>query len=105
MDDRSTPMAIRHVITIRVAPGRAADFAEAFTAVQATAREEEGCEQYELFQGLDDPDTLVLLERWTSQELLQKHMEAERARDSAAMDALVALWAPGVTPTVERFEL
>jgi quinol monooxygenase YgiN len=98
-------MAIRHVITIRVAPGRAADFAEAFKPVQATARAEEGCEQYELFQGVDDPDTMVLLERWTSQELLERHMEAERGRDSAAMDTLVALWAPGVTPMIERFEV
>jgi quinol monooxygenase YgiN len=98
-------MAVRHVITIQVAPGRAADFASAFKDVQAIALQEEGCEQYELFQGLDDPDKLVLLERWASQELLEQHMEAERTRDSAAMDALVALWAPGVTPTIERFEV
>ena len=98
-------MAVRHVITIRVAPGRAADFARAFEVVQGTARQEEGCEQYELFQSLDDPDTVVLLERWASQELLERHMEAERTRDSRAMDALVALWAPGVTPTIERFEV
>jgi quinol monooxygenase YgiN len=38
-------MAVRHVITIRVAPGRAADFARAFEVVQGTARQEEGCEQ------------------------------------------------------------
>lgn len=98
-------MAIRHVITIRVAPGKAAEFAGAFKVVQAAARDEVGCEQYELFQSFDDRDTLVLLERWTSQELLERHMAAERTRDSAAMDALVALWAPGVTPTIERFEV
>ena len=98
-------MAIRHVITISVVPGKAADFADAFKVVQASAHQEDGCEQYELFQSLDEPDRLVLLERWASQELLDKHMEAERARPSAAMDALVALWAPGVTPQIERFDL
>jgi quinol monooxygenase YgiN len=98
-------MAVRHVITIRVAPGKAAEFASAFKVVQATAQQEDGCEQYELFQSCDDPDTLVLLERWTSQELLERHMEAERGRDSAPTDALIALWAPGVTPTIERFEV
>jgi quinol monooxygenase YgiN len=97
-------MAIRHVITVHVAPGKAADFAGAFKVVQAIAHQEEGCEQYELFQSLDDPDRLVLLERWTNQELLDKHMAAERTRDSSPMDALVALWAPGVTPTIERFD-
>ena len=98
-------MAVRHVITVQVAPGRADDFAGAFKAVQAIALEEEGCEQYELFQSLEEPEKLVLLERWASQELLEKHMEAERTRNRSAIDAIVALWAPGITPTVERFEV
>lgn len=97
-------MAVRHVITIQVAPGKAAEFASAFKAVQAAASQDAGCEQYELFQSLNDVDRFVLLERWSSQELLDQHMAAERAGDSSAMNALVALWAPGVTPVVERFE-
>jgi quinol monooxygenase YgiN len=68
------------------------------------AQQEEGCEQYELFQSLDDPDKVVLLKRWASQASLDKHMEAERTRNASAIDALIALWAPAVTPTVERFE-
>jgi quinol monooxygenase YgiN len=98
-------MAIRHVVTIPVAPGRAGDLASAFKVLQAIAQQEEGCEQYELFQSLDDPDKVVLLERWASQTLLDKHMEAERTRNASAIGALVALWAPGVTPTIERFEV
>lgn len=56
-------MTIRHVITIQVAPGRTAEFAGFFRALQAITRQEDGCEQYELFQSLDDPDRVVLLER------------------------------------------
>lgn len=97
-------MAIRHLVTIQVAPRRADDFARAFKAVQATAQQEDGCEQYELFRSIDDPEKVVLLERWSSQELLDKHMEAERTRNRSAIDALVALWAPGVNPSIERFE-
>jgi quinol monooxygenase YgiN len=97
-------MAIRHVVTIQVAPGRTGDFLNAFKALQEIARREEGCEQYELFQSLDDPDKVVLLEGWASQTSLDEHMEAERTRNASAIDALVALWAPGVTPTIERFE-
>jgi quinol monooxygenase YgiN len=97
-------MAIRHVITIQVAPGRAADFASAFKVVEAIASQDEGCEQYELFQSLDDRDRLVLLERWASQELLDKHMEAEHSRDPAPINALMALMARGSTPKIERFE-
>jgi quinol monooxygenase YgiN len=98
-------MAIRHVVTIQVAAGKAASFASAFKALQTVAQEEEGCEQYELFQSLDDPDRMVMLERWANKDLLDKHMEAERARNASLIDALVALWAPGVPPTVERFEV
>lgn len=97
-------MAVRHVITIDVAPGKAAEFASAFKAVQAVAIQDEGCEQYELLQSVDTPDRFVLLERWASQELLEKHMAAEQVRDPAAMEAIMALWKPGTTPTIERFE-
>jgi quinol monooxygenase YgiN len=98
-------MAIRDVVTIQVAPSRADDFGAAFKAVQATARKDEGCEQYELFQSLDEPEKVVLLERWASQDLLDKHVEAERTRNRSAIDALVALWAPGIAPTIERFDV
>lgn len=98
-------MAIRHVVTIEVAPGKAADFASAFQDLQAIAEQEEGCEQYELFQSMSDPNTVVLLERWSSQASLEKHNEAERTRNRSLIDALVVLWAPGTTPTIERFEL
>ena len=97
-------MAIRHVVTIQVAPGKAAEFGDAFKVLQTIALEEPGCEQYELFHSTDNPDRMLLLERWTSQALLDQHMEAERTRNAAAIEALIALWAPGTAPTVERFE-
>ena len=97
-------MAIRHVVTIQVAPGRADDFADAFKAMQASARNDEGCEQYELFQSMDEPEKVVMLERWAGQDLLDKHREAERTH-SAEVDVLVSLWAPGTTPTIERFDV
>jgi hypothetical protein len=37
--------------------------------------------------------------------LLDKHMAAERTHNASIIDAVVALRAPGVTPTVERFEV
>src|SRR5437016_2319453 len=97
-------MAIHHVVTIRVAAGRAGDSDGAFKALQAVVRQEEGCERYELFQSLDDPDTLVILESWASQDLLDRHQEAERTGYGSLIGPLLALWAPGVTPTVERYE-
>jgi quinol monooxygenase YgiN len=98
-------MAIRHVVTIRVAPGREDDFVEAFRAMQASAQQEEGCEQYELFKSVDDSEKVVLLERWANQDLLDRHREAEGTRHRAEVDVLVSLWAPGTTPTIERFDV
>jgi quinol monooxygenase YgiN len=98
-------MAVRHVVTIRVTAGGAASFASAFEALRTASRQEEGCEQYELFQSLEDPDTLVILERWASQELLDKHLAAARTADPTVIEPIVALWAPGTTPTIERFEI
>ncbi|WP_067568475.1 antibiotic biosynthesis monooxygenase family protein [Nocardia acidivorans] len=97
-------MPIHHIVTIRVAPVRAAEFARVFRELNAVVEEQEGCEQYELSQNMDDPDTLVMLERWTNQELLDRHTAAERGSDAGLIDALIALWAPGVAPTFERFE-
>ena len=97
-------MAIRHVVTIQVAPGKGAEFAAVFRSLQVSALQEQGCEQYELFQSVDDPARMVLLERWASQALLDQHMLAEHTSNAAAIDALVALWAPGTTPSIERFD-
>ena len=57
-------MAIRQVITFRVKPGKASAFAAGFAPIIEKVRGEDGCEQYELFAGLGDPDVLVMLERW-----------------------------------------
>ncbi len=61
---RGSFMAIRHVVTIQVAPGRTAEFADAFRVLQAIAQREDGCEQYELFQ----------------QRILATHRAARRTR-------------------------
>jgi quinol monooxygenase YgiN len=97
-------MTIRHVVTIEVADGKAEEFADAFRALQELTLREPGCEQYELFRSVDHPQTMVLLERWSSREQLENHMAAERAGNASLVDAVIALWAPGTTPTAERYE-
>ncbi len=74
-------MAVRLVITFTAAPGRGADLAAAFKArcAEVTAQEQ-GCEQYEIFQSAVDPDRLVLLERWTTQADLDAHAELNKSR-------------------------
>lgn len=49
-------MTIRHLVTIQVAADQSARFATAFKALQTVVLQEDGCEQYELFHSVDDPD-------------------------------------------------
>jgi len=38
---------------------------------------EQGCISYELFQDVKDPNVLVIIEEWESQEALDRHMASE----------------------------
>jgi quinol monooxygenase YgiN len=64
-------MAIRQVITFRVQPGSGAAFQAGFQPIVEAVRNEPGCEQYELYAGVDRPDTLVMLERWRDADAMQ----------------------------------
>ena len=42
--------------------------------------QEHGCEQYEIFQGVANPDKLILMELWTEQADLDAHAELNKTR-------------------------
>ena len=93
-------MAIRLIVTFTAAPGKGQDFADAFAPVIKEVHKEPGCEQYELFRSQDDPDKLVLLERWSSSETLEAHSAANRARGASPTAAF-----RGGPATLERYEV
>jgi len=73
-------MAVRLVVTITATPGKGADLAQAFRQRCAEAMKEPGCEQFEVFQSVLDPDKLVLLELWTDQAALDAHAKVNATR-------------------------
>ena len=73
-------MAIRLAITITAAPGKGSELGQAFKTRCAEVMQEPGCEQFEVFQSVVDPDKLVLLELWTDQAALDVHAEANKTR-------------------------
>jgi quinol monooxygenase YgiN len=75
-------MAIRLVVTITAAPGRGSELAQAFRARCAEVTKEPGCEQFEVFQSVVNPDKLAILERWTDQAALDAHAQLNSARPS-----------------------
>jgi quinol monooxygenase YgiN len=59
------------------------EFIEGFTAGVLASRADEGCLQFDVTRSVESPNKLVLVERWESQELLNKHwnlLQERRAR-------------------------
>ena len=73
-------MAIRLVVTITAAPGKGSELAQAYKSRCAEVMKEPGCEQFEIFQGIVDPDKLTLLERWKDQTALDAHAKLNSSR-------------------------
>ena len=73
-------MSVRLVVTITAAPGKGSELAQAFRERCAEVMREPGCEQFEVFQSVLDPDKLTLLELWTDQAALDVHVEANKTR-------------------------
>jgi quinol monooxygenase YgiN len=73
-------MAIRLVVTITAAPGKGSELAQAYKARCEDARKEPGCEQFEIFQSVANPDRLALLERWVDKAALDVHARSNTTR-------------------------
>ena len=73
-------MAIRLIVTITAAPGRGSELAQAYKPRCAEIMKEPGCEQFEVFQSVVNPDKLALLERWADQAALDVHARLNSTR-------------------------
>jgi quinol monooxygenase YgiN len=73
-------MAVRLVVTITAAPGKGSELAQVFRARCAEVMQEPGCEQFEVFQSVLDPDRLTLLELWKDQAALDVHAKVNATR-------------------------
>jgi quinol monooxygenase YgiN len=73
-------MAIRLVLTITAAPGKGSELAQAYKPRCAEIMNEPGCEQFEVFQSVVNPDKLTLLERWIDQVSLDAHAQLNATR-------------------------
>lgn len=73
-------MAIRLIVTITAAPGKGAELAKAYKARCLEVMKETGCQQFEVFQSVVEPDKLALLERWNEQESLDAHARLQSTR-------------------------
>jgi quinol monooxygenase YgiN len=63
------------VATFKAREGRADDVIAGLTPVIEQTHGEAGCLAYALHRDTNDPQTLVLVERWTSQVALESHFQ------------------------------
>jgi len=73
-------MSIRLVVSITAAPGKGGELAQAYKARCTQIMQEPGCEQFEVFQSVVNPDRLALLERWTDQAALDVHAKVNETQ-------------------------
>ena len=73
-------MSIRLVVTITATPGMGCELANAYRPRCREIQKEPGCEQFEVFQSIINPDKLTLLERWIDQAALDVHSQVNATR-------------------------
>ncbi|MGH7047255.1 MAG: putative quinol monooxygenase [Stellaceae bacterium] len=82
-------MSVRLVVTITAAPGKGGELARAYKGRCAEVMKEPGCEQFEVFQSVVNPDKLALLERWADQAALDVHAKLNQTRPPLSPDLRV----------------
>jgi quinol monooxygenase YgiN len=73
-------MAVRLVVTFHATPGKGAELAQAMNARCEVSRRDAGCEQFEVFQSVSDPQKLILVELWKDQAALDTHAKLQAGR-------------------------
>lgn len=63
-------------VTYTMKPGLWAEFLREVSehGIQKAVLAEEGCLQYQYFEAVDEPDKLLLVERWTERTAQEVHM-------------------------------
>lgn len=74
-------------------PGKREEFLAAIEAcgAQEAVRREQGCIQYDYYRSVQDPDQLLLLEKWTDREAQKVHMTQPHMDQVAAIREQCAL--------------
>jgi len=63
------------VATLKIQDGKVDEAVAELTSVIEATHDEEGCLSYVLHRDINDPSTLVFIERWASQDALNAHIQ------------------------------
>lgn len=71
---------------LRSKAGQASFLKDALLLLERETRAEPGCLEFSFFQALSDEESFVLLEQFTTETALLKHMQAVHTRDFFALN-------------------
>ena len=87
------------VAAFEARPGKEAELRAVLTGLVAPTRLEAGCLNYDLHHAAGDPGKFVFLENWTSQALLDAHLQSAhikallpRVDELCAAPPVISLW-------------
>ncbi len=81
-DDRRDLLTV--IAFMRAAPGKRDELRAALEALVEPTSQEEGYVNYDLHEGIEDPDQFFFYENWESDADLDAHLDAPHLRDFAA---------------------
>ena len=81
-DDRRDLLTV--IASMRAAPGKREELRAGLEALIEPTSREKGFVNYDLHQGVEDPDAFFFYENWESAEDLDAHLSAPHLRDFAA---------------------
>ena len=67
-------------LRIKVPHKRRQDFMNSATLILGPTRIQTGCISCRLYQDLDEPDAVLLVEEWESRSTLERHFDSEQCR-------------------------
>ena len=73
-------MSVRLVVSITALPGKGNELAAVYRDRCLEVMKEPGCEQFEVFQSVVNPDKLALLELWKDAADLEVHAQVNATR-------------------------
>ncbi|MGI8313414.1 putative quinol monooxygenase [Saccharopolyspora hattusasensis] len=74
-------MSIPVVARYRAAPGRLPEVLELLAAVAPLNRAEDGCQRFDVFHDETDPDVIVILEQWATDDHIAAHHASRHFQD------------------------
>ena len=68
------------VAVIKAKAGKEKELERILAGLVRPTRQEAGCLQYDLQRSAKDPGTFVFIEKWTSPEVLEKHLQSSHVQ-------------------------